>query len=48
MIATRNRRDTLLRSLERLAALPERPELVVVDDASGDGTAAAVREHFPQ
>jgi glycosyltransferase involved in cell wall biosynthesis len=48
VIATHNRRDTLLRSLERLAALPERPELVVVDDASGDGTAAAVREHFPQ
>jgi GT2 family glycosyltransferase len=38
----------LLRSLERLAALPERPELVVVDDASSDGTAAAVRERFPQ
>jgi GT2 family glycosyltransferase len=48
VIATRDRRDSLLRSLGRLAALPERPPLVVVDNASADGTPAAVRRRFPQ
>ncbi|HEY0561004.1 MAG: hypothetical protein JWM48_2962 [Mycobacterium sp.] len=48
VIATRDRRDSLLRSLARLAALPERPPLVVVDNASADGTPAAVRRRFPQ
>lgn len=48
VIATRNRRDELLRSLERLAALPERPRLVVADNGSTDGTPAAVLEAFPQ
>jgi GT2 family glycosyltransferase len=47
VIATRNRRDTVLRTLGELDALPERPELVLVDDSSGDGTAAAVRAAFP-
>jgi GT2 family glycosyltransferase len=47
VIATRNRRDVLLRTLARLTALPERPPIVVVDNASGDGTAAAAREAFP-
>jgi GT2 family glycosyltransferase len=27
---------------------PNRPRLIVVDNASGDGTAAAVRRHFPE
>jgi N-acetylglucosaminyl-diphospho-decaprenol L-rhamnosyltransferase len=47
-IATRDRRDSLLRTLERLTALPERPPIVVADNASCDGTAAAVAERFPQ
>jgi N-acetylglucosaminyl-diphospho-decaprenol L-rhamnosyltransferase len=47
VIATRNRRRRLLATLERLDALPERPPVVVVDNASGDGTAAAVRERYP-
>jgi N-acetylglucosaminyl-diphospho-decaprenol L-rhamnosyltransferase len=47
VIATRNRRETLLRTLGELDALPECPDLVVVDDASGDGTAGAVRDAFP-
>jgi GT2 family glycosyltransferase len=47
VIATRNRRAALCRTLARLAALPERPRLVVVDNASSDGTTAAVRRRFP-
>ncbi len=42
VIATRNRRDSLLRTLERLESLPEQPEVIVVDNGSSDGTAAAV------
>lgn len=48
VIATRDRRETVLRTLRELDALPERPELVLVDDASRDGTAAAVRDAFPR
>jgi GT2 family glycosyltransferase len=47
VIASRDRRDSLLRTLGRLAELPERPPVVVVDNASADGTAAAVRARFP-
>jgi GT2 family glycosyltransferase len=48
VIASRDRRETVLRTLAKLEALPERPELVLVDDASADGTAAAVGEAFPR
>ncbi|WP_406725700.1 glycosyltransferase [Streptomyces sp. GD-15H] len=44
-VITRNRRASLLRTLDRLAGLPERPPVVVVDNGSTDGTAAAVRAH---
>jgi GT2 family glycosyltransferase len=47
VIITRDRRDELLRTLDILAALPERPVVVVVDNGSGDGTPAAVREAHP-
>jgi GT2 family glycosyltransferase len=47
VIATRNRRASLLRSLERLVALPENPEIIVIDNASSDGTGTAVRTAFP-
>jgi GT2 family glycosyltransferase len=47
VVATRNRRHSLLRTLARLRALPERPPVVVVDNASGDGTAEAVRAVHP-
>lgn len=39
VVITHNRRDELQRTLERLAALPEQPRVVVVDNASSDGTA---------
>jgi len=48
VIATRNRREELLRSLGRLAALPERPRLVVADNGSTDGTPDAALRAFPQ
>jgi GT2 family glycosyltransferase len=43
VVITRNRRCELERTLERLAALPEGPPVIVVDNGSADGTAAAVR-----
>ncbi|HEX5740335.1 MAG TPA: glycosyltransferase family A protein, partial [Pilimelia sp.] len=42
VVATRNRRDTLLRSLAH-----HRVPVVVVDNASTDGTAPAVRAAYP-
>jgi GT2 family glycosyltransferase len=47
VIATRDRRENVLETLARLRELPERPQLVVADNASSDGTAAAVRARFP-
>jgi GT2 family glycosyltransferase len=45
---TYNRREELLRTLDFLLDLPEKPEIVVVDNASTDGTAEAMRSGFPQ
>ncbi|HEX2032029.1 MAG TPA: glycosyltransferase [Actinomycetota bacterium] len=47
VIITRDRQGSLLGTLERLATMPERPPVVVVDNGSGDGTVAAVRRRFP-
>jgi GT2 family glycosyltransferase len=47
VIATRNRRRELLRTLGRLDELPDCPPVIVVDNASADGSAAAVRGYFP-
>jgi GT2 family glycosyltransferase len=47
VIATRDRRGELLATLDRLERLPERPPVVVVDNGSADGTAAAVHERHP-
>lgn len=44
---TRDRAAEVLRTLGELAALPERPRVTVLDNASGDGTAAAVRAAHP-
>ena len=46
-VITRDRRADLLRTLTHLSALPEHPPVVVVDNASADGTARAVRDAFP-
>ena len=47
VIATRNRADLLPRTLDRHRELPERPRVVVVDNASDDGTPAALRSGYP-
>ena len=50
VVATRNRRDQLLDALDRLlegVAREEQPAIVVVDNASSDGTADAVRRRHP-
>lgn len=48
VMITHNRREEVLVSLEHLTHLPERPRIVVVDNASMDGTADAVAQRFPQ
>jgi GT2 family glycosyltransferase len=47
VIATRDRAGELDRTLGRLAELPERPAVIVVDNASRDGTAELVRRRHP-
>ena len=47
VIATRDRRLALHRTLDRLAALPEQPPVVVVDNGSHDGTPEAIRGAHP-
>ena len=48
VIATQDRRDNVLTTLDHLAALPERPPVVLVDNGSTDGTAEAVRRAHPE
>ncbi|ONK10192.1 glycosyltransferase [Streptomyces sp. MP131-18] len=47
VIITRDRRGELLHTLDRLAALPEQPPVLVTDNGSTDGTAQAVARHHP-
>jgi GT2 family glycosyltransferase len=47
VVITRNRLESLLHTLERLRGLPAVPPVVVVDNASTDGTALAVRGTHP-
>ncbi len=44
VVITRNRAASLLTTLARLRALPEAPEIVVVDNGSSDETAAAIHD----
>ncbi|WP_127783591.1 glycosyltransferase [Rhodococcus sp. X156] len=48
VMMTRDRRAQLLTSLAHLSALPERPPIILVDNGSTDGTAAAVRAAHPE
>src|SRR4051812_12429689 len=47
VIITRDRCRDLLEALAHLRELPEAPRVIVVDNASQDGTADAVRREFP-
>jgi N-acetylglucosaminyl-diphospho-decaprenol L-rhamnosyltransferase len=47
VVMTRDRCAELMRTLEHLRDLPERPDVVVVDNGSSDGTVAAVRRLHP-
>jgi GT2 family glycosyltransferase len=45
VIVTHNRRVELTRTLDRITALPERPPVIVVDNASADGSAEAAARY---
>ncbi|WP_234320535.1 glycosyltransferase family 2 protein [Streptomyces sp. SBT349] len=47
VIATRNRSSSLVTTLDRLASLPERPPVTVVDNASTDGTSELLADRYP-
>lgn len=47
VVLTFNRADQVLDTLARLAALPDRIDIVVVDNASSDDTAERIRQAFP-
>jgi GT2 family glycosyltransferase len=47
VVITRDRRPEVMDSLARLLALPERPPVLLVDNASSDGTADAVEQRYP-
>lgn len=47
VVLTHNRAQEVAGTIERLRVLPERPTIVVVDNASTDGTAALLRCRFP-
>jgi N-acetylglucosaminyl-diphospho-decaprenol L-rhamnosyltransferase len=46
VVLTHNRREEVLRTVGRLVELPEQPAIVVVDNASRDGTVEALAERF--
>lgn len=47
VVLTYNRRAEAARTVERLLGLPERPPVIVVDNASTDGTAGYLRACYP-
>lgn len=48
IISTRNRRDELRRAVESAVGQSIRPQVIVIDDGSDDGTAELVRREFPE
>lgn len=48
VMITRNRKAQVISSLQHLTTLPSRPPIVLVDNASTDGTADAVARCFPE
>src|SRR5918997_2085155 len=48
VVITYQRREEALACVARLRALPEQPPVVLVDNGSTDGTAAAIRARFPR
>ncbi|MEU8803604.1 glycosyltransferase [Spirillospora sp. NPDC048819] len=48
VVITKDRRHSLLATLARTRELADRPPVIVVDNASRDGTADAVAEQFPE
>ncbi|WP_316043552.1 hypothetical protein [Actinomadura sp. CNU-125] len=48
VVITRDRRDSLLAVLARLRDLPDGPPVIVVDNASRDGTPDASRRSSPE
>lgn len=48
VVITRNRKTSLLQTVERLSRLPEEPLVVVVDNGSSDHSTTELRRRFPQ
>ncbi len=47
VVLTHNRLPSLDRTLRQLTSLPDQHTIIVVDNNSGDGSAAHVKRHFP-
>jgi GT2 family glycosyltransferase len=47
VIVSRNRKDELMNAVRSAVAQTIRPQVLVIDDGSGDGTAASVSREFP-
>src|SRR4051812_42666765 len=48
VMITRNRKKDVVKTLSRIYDSPERVPIVVVDNASTDGTPALIKKHYPE